>query len=68
MGRFTPCNFRILNFTFNDFLIETENMLKIELINISKTPRYGQTLMSGRVLALKNGTSFYNKVDCQIEP
>ncbi len=48
--------------------LRTERMLNIDLINISKTPRYGKTLMSGRVLALKNGTSIYNKVDCQNEP
>jgi hypothetical protein len=45
-----------------------ENMLNIDLINITKTPRYGQTLMSGLVLALKNGISFFNKVYCQNEP
>ncbi len=48
--------------------VTTNHMLNIDVINISKTPRYGQTLMSGRVLALKNGTSFNLKVDCQNEP
>jgi hypothetical protein len=48
--------------------LRTENMLNIDLLNISKTPKYGQISMSGRVLALKNGTSLNPKVDCQNEP
>ncbi len=47
--------------------LKIENMLNIDLINISKTPRYGQTLMSSQALAIKNGTSFHNKLDCQNE-